>query len=110
MGPEDRDSLSKLPADIANDPALNEKFLKVFQKRSPQIKDAKIIINSKKWLDNYQFNRLIEKNRMALAVYQEDGQYYAEYFTFSMPYSENGWCDIVIRDVHDKYNIDKSLV
>ena len=83
LGIDDSGLVRKLPVDIANNSELNKDFLAVFEKRSPEIKGARIIVNgSKDWIREYQFDRLFERNIMAVAIYEENGTPYAEYFTF----------------------------
>lgn len=110
LGRDDERIITKLPLDIGGDNAINEDFLAVFEKQNPQIKGARIIVNSKRWLESYQFDRLIEQDRQGIAIYQEGGDYYAEYLTFSQPYTTSGWGSTIIKFSTSKSKIDQSAL
>ncbi|RMB57135.1 hypothetical protein EAX61_12250 [Dokdonia sinensis] len=111
LGIDDSGLVRKLPVDIANDPALNKEFLTVFEKNYPTIKGAKIVINgSKDWIREYQFNRLIERNRIAAAIFEEDGAHYSQWFTFTQNWADDGWGDTLIKIAHSKSKIDPTIL
>lgn len=110
LGRDDERIIYKLPKDIAESEAVNKDFLAVFEKQNPHIKDARIIVNSKRWLENYQFSRLIEQDRQGIAVYKEGDEYWAEYLTFSQPYTTAGWEATIIKFSTSKSKIDKSAL
>lgn len=111
LGIDDSGLVRKLPEDIANNPAFNKDFLEVFEKNNPTIKGARIIVNGgKKWINTYQFDRLIDRGLMAVAVYKEDGDHYAEYITFSQNYTNEGWTKTILRISHSKSKIDPAIL
>jgi len=111
LGIDDSSLITELPKDIANNPKFNRDFLAAFEKENPDIEGARIIVNGgKKWINTYQFDRLIERGLMGVAVYKEDGNHYAEYITFAQHYTTEGWGKTVIRHSHSKSKIDPTIL
>jgi hypothetical protein len=111
LGIDDSGLVRELPKDIGNNPAFNKDFLETFERENPTIKGARIIVNGgKKWINTYQFDRLIERGLMGVAVYKEDGDHYAEYITFSQNYLSNGWSKTIVKISHSKSKIDPTIL
>lgn len=111
LGIDDDSVIRELPKDIGNNPAFNKDFLAAFEKENPTAKNARIIVNGgKKWINTYQFDRLIERGLMGVAVYEEDGKPFGEYITFSQNYLSNGWSKTIVKISHSKKPIDPTIL
>ncbi|WP_435414531.1 hypothetical protein [Polaribacter aestuariivivens] len=109
LGRDDEEYQSYIPKDVGKDPKLNKEFLAVFKAQNLDAKEARIVVNTIKWLEEYQFDRLIEKNRQAIAVYKEDGVPYIEYLTFTQQWTSNGWGKSLLRFSTSKNKLDPSI-
>lgn len=111
LGIEDEENrvIDKLPEDIGKDPMLNKEFLEIFKAQHPNAKKARIIINSKRWFEKRQLELVVEQNRQAIAVYEEDGQHYAAYFTFTQNWTNTGWTESLIKEKTSVAKVDASI-